>query len=190
MKMKQTKKIVLASGSPRRRELLSLMGLEYEVIKSEVEEQVTQSVPAMIVEELSGQKAMDVCSRVDPDTIVIGADTVVVMDGSIIGKPTGEEDAFRTLASLSGRVHEVYTGVTICVNGTAKTFHVCTKVFMDKLSKQEILDYIATGECYDKAGSYGIQGLGGRFVREIEGDYYNVVGLPVNRLYQELKMVM
>lgn len=189
-------KIVLASASPRRRELLAGLGLDYTVLVSGVEEQVTEREPAKVVEELSAQKARDVLQKLlsadsQEELLVIGADTIVAVDGQILGKPTSMKDAAEMLGWLSGRRHQVYTGVTLYHHNRGEshrhTFHECTQVQFYPMTEEEIGWYISTGEPMDKAGAYGIQGLGGRFIRAIEGDYSNVVGLPVARLYQELK---
>lgn len=193
-------KIVLASASPRRRELLAALGVEYTVVVSGVEEKVTETEPHRVVEQLSAQKAGDVLRKLladDPmwdgaeDLLVIGADTIVAFDGRILGKPEDEEDAAKMLRLLSGRTHQVYTGVTLCHHSRGETrqhtFYECTQVHFFPMTQEQISWYISTGEPLDKAGAYGIQGLGSRFVRAIEGDYSNVVGLPVAGLYQELK---
>lgn len=199
-------KIVLASASPRRRELLSSLGVDYTVLASGVEEKVTETEPYKVVEQLSAQKAGDVLQKLltaageNPDApiwdgggdlLVIGADTIVALDGRILGKPADEGDAAKMLRLLSDRGHQVYTGVTLYHHSQGKTlqrtFHECTQVHFFPMAEEEINWYISTGEPMDKAGAYGIQGLGSRFVRAIEGDYSNVVGLPVSRLYQELK---
>ena len=198
-------KIVLASGSPRRRELLTGLGLDYTVLVSGVEEHVTEREPDRVVEELSAQKAQDVLQKLlsavsrqevqtwdgREDILVIGADTIVALDGQILGKPTSMKDAAEMLGWLSDRKHQVYTGVTLYHHSRGKThrhtFHECTQVRFYPMTEEEISWYISTGEPMDKAGAYGIQGLGSRFVKAIEGDYSNVVGLPVARLYQELK---
>lgn len=189
-------KIVLASASPRRRELLEQIGLAFEVRVSDVEEKVTVSDPGQVVEELSRQKAEAVLAALEEtegDMLVIGADTVVALEGNILGKPADPEDATRMLKELSGRSHEVYTGVTLLYRpGTGssvcrRTFHERTKVVFCPLTEEEISDYVSSGECLDKAGAYGIQGIFARYVQGIEGDYNNVVGLPVGRLYQEAK---
>lgn len=181
-------RIILASASPRRKELLSLLGWDFEIMVSDVEEVITSSEPSQVVEELSKQKAVDIFGKTTGDVLVIGADTVVAYKGSILGKPKGEEDAKAMLSMLSGNTHEVYTGVTLCkrVDGKeiCETFHECTKVTFYELSKGDIAWYLGTKEGEDKAGSYGIQGYGTRFVKSICGDYNNVVGLPVARLYQ------
>ncbi len=193
-------KIILASASPRRRELLGQIGLEFEVRVSNVEEKVTAVEPGLVVEELSEQKAEAVLAELacEEDVLVIGADTVVAAKGRILGKPSDEKDAIRMLEELSGESHEVYTGVTLlyrsfrgeepCVQ--RHVFHERTKVKFYPMSPQEIEFYAASGECMDKAGAYGIQGLCARYIQGIEGDYNNVVGLPVGRLYQEIKRLL
>ena len=167
-------RIVLASASPRRKELLSLLGWEFEIMVSDVEEVITSDEPKSVVEELSEQKAKDIFSKTTGDVLVIGADTVVAYQGRILGKPKDAEDAKRMLSMLSGDTHEVYTGVTLYqrVNGkeTSATFHECTEVTFYELSPEDIMWYLSTGECNDKAGSYGIQGYGTRFVKSICGD--------------------
>ncbi len=190
-------KIVLASASPRRRELLEQIGLAFEVSVSHVEEKTIAVEPGLVVEELSRQKAEAVLETLTctEDVLVIGADTVVSADGRILGKPSGEKDAVRMLERLSGRSHEVYTGVTLlyrtggmsAAQVRQRIFHEMTKVDFYPMTQQEIADYVASGDCLDKAGAYGIQGLCARYIRGIEGDYHNVVGLPVGRLYQEMK---
>lgn len=192
--------IILASASPRRRELLEQIGLKFEVRVSDVEEVVTATEPAEVVEELSYQKAQAVHGGLLRERrmgdLVIAADTVVSVDGKILGKPVDKEDAKRMLKMLSGRTHEVYTGVTVmCFNLFAmdgkgmleETFHEKTSVTFYPMTDAEIDEYVATGDCMDKAGAYGIQGFCARYIKGIEGDYNNVVGLPVGRLYQEVK---
>lgn len=185
---------ILASASPRRRELLGQLGITYEVIPAQGEEIITNTEPQKVVEELSYQKAYAVLKLQKPTEqkyVVIGADTVVSIDGKILGKPKDELDAIKMLQKLSGNSHEVYTGVTVLemVNDEVKaeTFHECTKVFFDEMSDQEIKDYVKTKEPMDKAGGYGIQGLGAKFIKGVEGDFFNVVGLPLHRLYEVLK---
>ena len=186
------KKIILASASPRRRELLTQIGLEFDVVVSETEEKITSTEPAKVVEELSAQKAEAVWEKFATitDIIVLGADTVVACDGKILGKPADTEAAVAMLTMLQGRGHEVYTGVTILYeqNGERKTltFHEKTTVHFYPMTDAQIREYVATGDPMDKAGSYGIQGFCARYIRGIEGDYNNVVGLPVGRVYQEL----
>ncbi len=184
-------KVILASASPRRKELLGQIGLDFEICVSDVEEIVTQKEPTKVVEELSSQKAMAVFLQTSDDVLVIGADTVVALEGEILGKPADEQDACRMLRNLQGKSHYVYTGVTLCFrkNGEewSKTFSEGTQVMFYPMSEEEIQTYVETKEPMDKAGAYGIQGLGARFVKEISGDYNNVVGLPIARLYQELR---
>ena len=179
-------KIILASGSPRRRELLTQAGIEYIVDHADIEEITTETLPAKVVEDLSKQKAQAVWEKHQGE-IVLAADTVVAFDDKILGKPADEEDAFKMLTELSGRVHQVYTGVTIIdAAGNVNTFSECTEVSMYNNSSETIRDYIASGEPMDKAGAYGIQGLGAVLVEKIHGDYNNVVGLPLARVYRVL----
>lgn len=195
-------KILLASASPRRRELLAQIGLDFEVRVSQVEEKVTQVSAPLVVEELSSQKAEAVLAQFEKTAealseeaveavLVIGADTVVAVGDRILGKPSGAEEAAEMLSLLSGNTHEVCTGVTLLYKTAEgvrrKTFHETTKVTFYPMSEREISDYISTGDCMDKAGAYGIQGFCARYIKGIEGDYNNVVGLPVGRLYQEAK---
>ena len=188
-------KIILASASPRRRELLTQIGLEFQVVVSNVEEKVTATAPAAVVEELSAQKAEGVLQMLreqaqeEQDCLIIGSDTIVAVDGQILGKPKSPEDAKRMLRMLQGRAHEVYTGVTVLRVGTEerRTFHEETKVIFFPMTEEDIETYVATNDPLDKAGAYGIQGFCARYIQGIEGDYNNVVGLPVGRLYQEIK---
>ena len=176
-------RIILASQSPRRRQLLGQMGLEFTTQSPEIDEAAFQGRDARdLVQILSREKARWIAGQVDPETLVIGADTVVVRDGEILGKPKGEEEARAMLASLSGRTHQVCTGVTVCRGDKVLTQVEETQVTFRPLTDQEIRQYVSTGEPMDKAGAYGIQGLGGLLVAGIQGDYPNVVGLPVCRL--------
>ena len=181
--------IILASGSPRRRELLERMGIEeFDIITSDVDETLDDDLPpAEQVERLSRRKADAVATDVTPDDLVIAADTVVALDGTVLGKPVDEEDAFRMLSALSGVRHHVYTGVTVRMGDRVLTRHEVTSVDFRALELDEVEQYIATGECMDKAGAYGIQGYGCLLVEGIVGDYYNVMGLPVALLAQMLK---
>ncbi|MFC5468318.1 Maf family protein [Cohnella suwonensis] len=187
-------KLVLASSSPRRQELIALLGLPVDVKPSRVgEETPADWSPARIVEELSLRKANAVKEEIDATadgrSIVVGSDTIVVLNGDAMGKPRDEQDALRMLGSLSGRTHEVYTGVT-CIrvsDGKTSTAHRVTKVTMRKLSDDQISRYVATGEPMDKAGAYGIQEIGSLLVESIEGCYFNVVGLPVSLLAVQLE---
>ena len=181
--------IILASHSPRRRELLGQMGItEFQIISPDVDESVEPGLhPSDIVEKLSFCKAQAAMEKAGPDDLIIAADTVVTLDGVVLGKPKGEADAFAMLSSLSGREHHVYTGVTVLQGDRAVTEHEETAVVFRALEPGEIRGYIATGEPMDKAGAYGIQGLGALLVSGIKGDYCNVVGLPVFRLGGILK---
>lgn len=188
------RKIILASASPRRSELLERAGVSFTVIPSVGEEHITAKLPSEAVQELSVEKALSVAKSLEEQeegTLVIGADTVVVYDERILGKPVDEEDAVQTLKLLQGNTHQVYTGVTVLERKGQRwiphTFAECTDVDFYPVSDEEIRAYVATGEPMDKAGSYGIQGLFGCYVRGIRGDYNNVVGLPVARLFREMK---
>ena len=203
------KQIILASASPRRKELLEQIGLEFEIIPAKGEEVITKTAPHEVVMELSRQKALEVAGMVSgfsenhdeimtpQDMLVIGADTVVAAQNTsgameILGKPKDEADAYRMLSMLSGKAHAVYTGVTLVFldkNGKAGaySFFEKTEVHMREMSDSEIKRYIATGEPSDKAGAYGIQGKCAVYIEKIDGDYNNVVGLPVSAIYAELK---
>ena len=177
-------KIILASQSPRRKELLERMGIrDFETISPNVDESAFHGLPPEeLVRRLSAEKAAAVAGRAGEDAIVIAADTVVALEGAVLGKPADELDAFKMLSALSGVRHQVYTGVTVCRGGEKQTAHEVTDVTFRELSEREIEDYIATGEPMDKAGAYGIQGYGALLIQGISGDYYNVMGLPVCRL--------
>lgn len=237
MQQKQKMQLVLASASPRRRELLSQIGMEFSIMPSTKEENAKATEAGELVQELSRQKAEDIWEQLcagqgwnpdanqgqlpdagqgtqepscngnrgqnsdagqkmqepglngnrQPQVLVIGADTVVCCEGKILGKPHSREMAAEMLTALQGRSHEVYTGVTLRSESETVTFFECTQVEFYPMTEAEISDYIDSKEPMDKAGAYGIQGLGARFVKGIRGDYNNVVGLPVGRLYQELK---
>lgn len=176
--------IILASQSPRRKELLERMGIrDFETISPNVDESVFHGLPPEeLVRRLSAEKAAAVAGRAGEDAIVIAADTVVALEGAVLGKPADELDAFKMLSALSGVRHQVYTGVTVCRGGEKQTAHEVTDVTFRELSEREIEDYISTGEPMDKAGAYGIQGYGALLIQGISGDYYNVMGLPVCRL--------
>lgn len=190
------KTIILASASPRRRELLSQIGIPFIVRKSNAEEKTEGCEPAELVKELSCLKARDIFDKLSErekeNSLVIGADTVVACDGNIMGKPKSKAHAIEMLTLLQGRAHEVYTGVTLIFKEDRVkeiSFAEQTKVNIFPMSFAEIEEYVATGDANDKAGSYGIQGSFAAFIKGIEGDYNNVVGLPVGRLYQELKKI-
>ena len=190
-------RVILASASPRRLDLLRQVGIEPEIEPSHVEEVITSTVPDQVVMELSRQKAEDIAAlHTGEDAIVIGADTVVAYDGKILGKPKDEADAVRMIRSFQGKVHQVYTGVTLVFCGKAAenaaeqwktiTFAEKTEVFVCSMTEQQIKDYVKTGEPMDKAGAYGIQGRFAVWVKGISGDYNNVVGLPLGRVCREL----
>ena len=210
--MRQNVVLILASGSPRRKELLQQAGLEFEILVSDIEEKVTKTVPEEVVLELSEQKCSAVSDEfirktpnnlsdlIDIETggiMVIGADTVVSVDNMVLGKPVDAKDALKMLMNLSGRSHEVYTGVTCkllqynsftegLIETDSFSFYSETKVNMYPFDEYEALDYIATGEPMDKAGAYGIQGIGERLVESINGDYNNVVGFPLSKFMKEM----
>lgn len=187
------RKIILASGSPRRRELLEQIGIPFEVMTSNADEITDAEEPEKIVKELSGMKAQavfDECIKKDGEyrnAVVIGADTIVYHDGRVLGKPKTREEAKKMIYSLSGKEHCVYTGVTILGCGQPVSFAEKTVVFVHDMSEEEIETYVSTGEPMDKAGAYGIQGRFAAYVSSINGDYNNVVGLPVSRVYKELR---
>ena len=187
---------ILASGSPRRKELLSKVVTEYEVIPAVSEEKTNSTRPSEVVEELSFQKASEIFHKIFTNEsdryVVIGADTVVSYKGKILGKPKDREDAANMIRDFAGDTHAVYTGVTLFYldeNGKEchHTFHEETLVDVAAMTEKEIESYVATGEPDDKAGAYGIQGQFAIFIEGLKGDYYNVVGLPIARLYREMK---
>ena len=217
--------IILASQSPRRRELMEQAGYTFEIIPSYADEAIADKEPEIVVQKLSMLKACDVYqgyaektsqssdamwSRTLENVLVIGADTVVSIGGRILGKPASADEAMEMIKGLQGKTHEVYTGVSFVwyapdLNGKSKAQHThendffgslpiqrtavfeCTRVTCYPMTDKEIEDYVAKGECMDKAGAYGIQGCFGVYIKDICGDYNNVVGLPIARLYHELK---
>ncbi|MED3549156.1 Maf family protein [Cytobacillus praedii] len=179
--------LILASSSPRRKELLENLHLTFNVSSSDVDESFNPDLaPGEIVMELSSRKAKAV-SKKYPGSYIIGADTVVVLDGTILGKPQDKAEAFSMLKALAGRTHAVYTGVSIIAPSKETNFNVKTDVVFWELTDDEINAYINTGELFDKAGAYGIQGQGSVLVKEIKGDYFSVVGLPVSKTVRELR---
>ena len=200
-------KIILASGSPRRKQLLEQTGFEFEICVSQCEEKITSSIPSQVCVELSLQKALDVASMIraynekhddiasDRDLIIIGADTIVSVDDEILGKPKDDEEAVVMLKKLSGREHSVYTGVSFVFMSSdgrvgQHSFYERTGVSVYPMDEDEIAAYVDSGEPLDKAGAYGIQGSFAKYIEKISGDYFNVVGLPVARLYHELKELL
>lgn len=178
--------LILASASPRRKEMLQLMGYVFTVEKSDAEENIAHCAPEEYVKRLARLKAEDVAKR-HPYDCVLGADTIVYLDGEILGKPRDEKDAFRMLSLLSGRTHSVHTGVALLAKDKEICFAECTEVTFKTLQPREIWDYIATGEPMDKAGAYGIQGPASALVAGVKGCYFNVIGLPNQRVYSALE---
>lgn len=183
------KDIILASGSPRRKELLARLGLTFSVVPAQIEEDISSSqLPQELTQEIAFQKARYVSKRIKKG-LIIGADTIVVLEDHLLGKPVNEEDAFNKLSLLNGKRHEVVTGLCVidAASGDVQMEAEITRVYFRKITDTEIRGYIASGECMDKAGAYAIQGRGAIFVDRIEGCYYNVVGLPLTRLYLMLQ---
>ena len=182
--------MILASQTPRRRELLGQMGFSFTVRPARGEELPhPELTPAQLVEELARQKALEVSAEAEADDVVVAADTVVAIDGKVLGKPHDKVHAAQMLSALSGREHTVYTGVAVKRGETLLVEHEATQVRFRPLTEREIDLYIQTGEPMDKAGSYGIQGYGALLVEGIRGDYFNVVGLPICRLGRMLAQV-
>ncbi|CEQ12459.1 Maf family protein [Paraclostridium sordellii] len=181
--------IILASGSPRRREILANTNAKFDVLTSDVDERIFKfEEPTQLVLRLAFEKCMDIAIN-NPERLVIGADTIVVLDNEILGKPKNEDEAFDMLSKLSNREHQVITGMSIVniENNKKIVDYTISNVKFKNLTDQDIRDYISTGECLDKAGSYGIQGYGALLVKEIQGDYFNIVGLPISKLSDILK---
>lgn len=179
------RQIILASGSPRRKELLQYIVPEFDVIPSDIEE-IASGTPAEQVVKLAKDKATDIAAK-HPDAIVIGSDTLVAIGDTIFGKPASKRDAAEMLGELSGETHQVYTGVAVICGQHTETAYGVTDVTFNKMTPDEIDKYIATGEPMDKAGAYGIQAYGGKFIQKIDGCYFNVMGLPQSILYDMLK---
>lgn len=186
-------KIILASGSPRRKELLLQIGIVPEIIVSHVEEKITSDVPAEVVMSLAKQKAVDVAKEMPEGTVILGSDTVVAADGKILGKPKSHEEAYEMIRRLAGRSHQVYTGVCLVKKGpegeadTVVSFYDETDVNVSPMTEKEIREYADSEEPMDKAGSYAVQGFFARYIDGLKGSYANVMGLPVHLVYQELK---
>ena len=186
-------KIILASGSPRRKELLLQIGIVPEIIVSHVEEKITSDVPAEVVMSLAEQKAVDVAKEMPEGTVILGSDTVVAADGKILGKPKSHEEAYEMIRRLAGRSHQVYTGVCLVKKGpegeadTVVSFYDETDVNVSPMTEKEIREYADSEEPMDKAGSYPVQGFFARYIDGLKGSYANVMGLPVHLVYQELK---
>lgn len=191
-------KLILASSSQRRRELLTMCGYDYEIEVSRADESILEPDPERFVMKLAERKAMEVFDRLGAREVsddcaepiaVLGSDTIVYYNGGIIGKPKDREDAFRILSMLSGKTHEVYTGVAVVTEKGCLAECDTTRVTFEELSDEEIEKYVASGEPLDKAGAYGIQGPFGMFVKKVEGNYFTVIGLPLPTAYRLLKSV-
>ena len=186
-------KIILASGSPRRKELLLQIGIVPEIIVSHVEEKITSDIPAEVVMSLAEQKAVDVAKEMPEGTVILGSDTVVAADGKFLGKPKSHEEAYEMIRRLAGRSHQVYTGVCLVKKGpegeadTVVSFYDETDVNVSPMTEKEIREYADSEEPMDKAGSYAVQGFFARYIDGLKGSYANVMGLPVHLVYQELK---
>lgn len=197
-------KIILASGSPRRREIFEQVGVQFSVITSKIEEITTKNNPEEIVLELATIKAEDVAEHVDEPAIIIGSDTMVALEGQVMGKPKDEDDAKNMIRKIQGAKHQVHTGVSIIfkdipilntdnisdqqptIINKVMSFVESTDVWVNPMTEEQIAAYIATGEPFDKAGAYAIQGKFAVHINRIDGDYYNIVGFPISRLYQTL----
>jgi len=181
------KKLILASKSPRRKEILEKCGIPFEIDAAEIDETLRSSLSLTdAIMELSVRKASAVLER-HPDAVVLGSDTIVVIDNRVLGKPHDRNDARSMLEELSGRTHQVITGLALVSGKKTYTGVSVSHVSFAKLSEDEITEYLSSGEADDKAGAYGIQGLAGRFITNIDGDYYAIMGLPLSMVYQELK---
>ncbi len=178
---------ILASASPRRKELLRYLIPKFTVSPTDSDESLPKSIGGADAVEVLSERKAKACAKNHPDAVVIGCDTVVELDGEILGKPRDESDARRMLSLLSGKTHRVYTGVCISFQNLEHTFHVCTEVTFMVLTEKQMTDYLATGEPFDKAGAYGIQGYGCTLVQRINGCYYNVMGLPVAALGEQMR---
>lgn len=178
--------LILASKSPRRKEILEMAGIEFETYVSDVDEDIEKCDPALYVQKTAQKKASAVLEKF-PGAIILSADTVVTIDNLILEKPKDIDAARDMINKISGKEHSVITGVYLGNNKKYELFYVETKVYVSKLTKEEIEEYILTSEPYDKAGGYAIQGIFGKYIEKIEGDYYNVVGLPINKVIEKLK---
>ena len=185
--MEKMNKVILASQSPRRKELLALLNIEYEAIPADIDEEINPDNDLVKeIEKLSYQKANHIFKD-HKDSLVIGADTIVKINNQVLGKPKTYEQAKQMLAMLSNSTHEVVTGVTIISGNEVETFSEIAKVTFYPLTEQEIDEYVKTNEPMDKAGAYAIQGIGAKFIKRIEGDYYTIMGLPIGELYHRLQ---
>jgi len=198
-------RIILASASPRRAELLRQIGYDFEVMEADVDESYTASAPSRIVKELAEKKGAAILASLDSDAtfqnqepnkpvLILAADTIVYLDGKVLNKPKDEMEAYAMLSSLKGRKHEVFTGVCLILlwNGKKKTklFYEKSEVYVASMRDDEIRSYIATGDPFDKAGAYGIQGPFAKHIERIKGDYFNIVGLPLHAVYTNAEMLV
>ena len=181
------KKIILASKSPRRKELLEKCGIEFECIPMDIDESLNEGNTLEEKIMILSEKKASACLNAYPDAVVIGSDTIVTVDDQILGKPKNREEAKEMLRELSGRTHRVITGVCIISSARRYIDVSVSEVTFAPLGEEEINAYVESGECDDKAGAYAIQGLGGKFITHIAGDYYAIMGLPLNLVYEELK---
>ncbi len=179
-------KIILASSSPRRKELLEQAEIPFDICIKNIDETVPEGLSPAQGAEYTAQKKAKAITPFDENTVVLGADTVVVLEGQIIGKPKDKQDAIRMLTLLSGKEHKVITGVCLIKGKKVKTFHSISRVKFYELTEEQIKRYVASGEPTDKAGAYGIQGKGSVLIEEIHGDYFNIVGLPIARVVREI----
>ena len=190
-------KYILASASPRRREILSNLGLDFTILVADADETCDITDPGERVEFISLKKCLAARDKLlaegmdpaDPETVIIASDTLVTLDGEFLGKPRDEDDAVRMIDMLEGRTHTVASGIAVWHKGRTVTAHELTGVSFAPMNPAEVQAYVATGESFGKAGGYAIQGHAARYVTGIHGDYFNVVGLPVRRLYETLRMV-
>ena len=180
--------LILASKSPRRKEILEMAGIDFLVISKEVEEDIEKSNPTLYVEKTAQKKALAVFEDFKDD-IILSADTIVTIDNLILEKPKNIDDARQMIKLISGRKHKVITGVCLGTSNSHEVFSVETEVYVSKLSDEQIEEYILTSEPYDKAGGYAIQGIFGKYIEKINGDYYNVVGLPINKIISKLNNI-
>ena len=183
-------RLILASNSPRRKELLSLLNIPFEIIPADIDEEINENNDInQEIERLSFQKALAIFKD-NKDAIVIGSDTIVYLDKEILGKPKNLSEAKEMLMRLQGNTHTVITAVTIISNKLSETFSINSDVTFNPMNEKEIDNYISTNNLLDKAGSYAIQGDGAKFIKHIDGDYYSIVGLPINEVYNRLKKHM
>ncbi len=180
------KKVVLASASPRRKSLFRMLGLKPLIIPADIHEPVTREAPRLQAMKHARNKALKVASKLDAESVVVSADTIVVLDGEILGKPANVDQAAEYLRRLSGRTHKVYTGICVCWRKRCQTSYARSSVEFAPLSDEEIKEYLDTHEPFDKAGAYGIQGHGSQFIKRIQGCYFNVMGFPIKTFYDLL----